>query len=86
MSFFGSIYSAELPHRAVSVYMYLMDRADANGRCWPAINTIATDLQLSRSTVKRALDDLVNKRLIVKEARWRENGSKSSNLFIVLKK
>lgn len=86
MSFFGSIYSTELPHRAVSVYMYLMDRRDTNGRCWPAINTIAADLQLSRSTVKRALDDLVKNGLIVKEPRWRENGSKSSNLFIVLKK
>ena len=38
--------------------MYLKDRADSEGRCWPAIRTIALELGLSRSTVKRALDDL----------------------------
>jgi predicted transcriptional regulator len=85
MSFFGSVYAAGLPHRAVSVYMYLKDRADADGHCWPGINTIAADLGLSRSTVKRALNDLVQNGLIEKESRFRENGSKSSNLFIILK-
>ena len=36
--------------------MYLKDRANRSGTCWPGINTIAKDLHLSRSTVKRALD------------------------------
>ena len=84
MSFFGSVYAAGLPHRAVSVYMYLKDRADTDGSCWPGINTIASDLGLSRSTIKRALNDLVQNGLIKKEPRFRENGSKSSNLFIIL--
>lgn len=84
MSFFGSIYSAGLPHRAVAVYMYLRDRADAQGRCWPAVRTIARELGLSRSTVKRALHDLVQSGYLKKEPRYRENGSKSSNLFTVL--
>lgn len=35
------LYSMELPHRAVSVYIYLYDRANKNGECWPAIPTIA---------------------------------------------
>jgi len=84
VSFFGSIYSAGLPHRAVAVYMYLRDRADAQGRCWPAVRTIARELGLSRSTVKRALHDLVQSGYLKKEPRYRENGSKSSNLFTVL--
>ena len=55
MSLFGGIYAdRNLPHRARVVYMYLRDRADAEGKCWPGINRIATDLNLSRSTVKRA--------------------------------
>ena len=52
------IYSTNLPHRAIAVYMYLRDRADKNGSCFPAISTIASDLKMSKSTVKRALDDL----------------------------
>ena len=59
MSYFGTIYAdTELPSRAKAVYMYLRDRSDAEGKCWPGIKTIASDMKLSRSTVKRALHDL----------------------------
>ena len=74
-------FASDLSHRAKSVYMYLKDRADSEGRCWPAIKTIALELGLSRSTVKRALDDLVRAGLLRKDPRWRENGSYTSNLY-----
>ena len=47
------------------------------------MNTIAADMQLSRSTVKRALHDLVRAGLIEKESRYRENGSHTSNRLIL---
>ena len=81
MNGFRSIYASDLSHRAKSVYMYLKDRADSEDRCWPAIKTIALELGLSRSTVKRALDDLVRAGLLRKDPRWRENGSYTSNLY-----
>ena len=84
MGYFDSIYDSDLNHRARAVYMYLKDHADSKGQCWPGIRTIAGELQLSRSTVKRALDDLCKAGLISKEYRWRENGSHSSNLYHVL--
>ncbi|MCM1222258.1 MAG: helix-turn-helix domain-containing protein, partial [Lachnospiraceae bacterium] len=36
-----------------------------------------------RSTVKRALDDLVKAGLVEKASRWRENGGATSNLYQV---
>ena len=36
----------DLPHRAISVYIYLADRANKDGICWPSIPTIAKDLSL----------------------------------------
>lgn len=84
MAYFQSIYHSELSHRARAVYMYLKDHADKQGRCWPGIKTIAAELDMSRSTVKRALDDLCKEGLISKEPRWRENGSYTSNLYRVL--
>lgn len=82
MSYFGTIYAdTELPHRARAVYMYLRDRSDAQGKCWPGIKTIATDLKLSRSTVKRALTDLEKGGYLKKIPRYRENGSSTSNLY-----
>ena len=83
MGYFSSLYSSGLPHRAVAVYMYLKDRADKDGKCYPAIGTIARELKLSRSTVKRAIADLENTGYLRKEQRWRENGGKSSNMYYV---
>lgn len=75
------IYRSELPHRAVSVYTYLADRANKDGECWPAIPTIARELKLSQSTVRRALQDLRKEGLVSTEQRLRDNGGKSSLLY-----
>lgn len=81
MGYFTEICAKELPHRAKAVYMYLKDRSNKEGQCYPAIGTIAKELQLSRRTVERAVDDLVRAGLVTKEQRWRENGGRSSLLF-----
>lgn len=81
MGYFSAIYAEDLPHRAKTVYMYLKDRCNKEGQCYPAIGTIARELQLSRRTVERAIADLVQAGLLVKEQRWRENGGRSSLLY-----
>lgn len=73
-----NLYRSDLPHRAVSVYLYLSDRANKNGECWPAIPTIAVELKLSQSTVRRALRDLRKSGFVTTEQRYRPNGGKSS--------
>ena len=84
MNYFGTIYAdTELPSRAKAVYMYLRDRSDAEGKCWPGIKTIASDMRLSRSTVKRALHDLERHGYLKKASRQRANGSSTSNLYTV---
>lgn len=75
------LYRMDLPHRAVSVYIYLYDRANKNGECWPAIPTIAKELKLSQSTVRRALKDLRKAGMLITEQRYREKGGKSSLLY-----
>ena len=65
-------------------YMYLKDRTGRKGTCWPAIGTIARDLGLSRSTVKRALKDLEEKGYLKREIRHRENGGFTSNRYTIL--
>ncbi len=85
MSFFGNLYREELPARAKTVYMYLKDRSNAEGECWPAIKTIARDTSMSVSTVKRAVADLTQHGLLSKEKRYRENGGNSSNRYFLNK-
>lgn len=41
MSYFGSIYAdQDLSHRARTVYMYLKDRSNADGTCWPSVHVV----------------------------------------------
>ncbi|HFL3558728.1 TPA: helix-turn-helix domain-containing protein [Clostridioides difficile] len=45
------------------------------------MKTIARDMNLSRSTVKRALADLEQHGYLAKLPRYRPNGSNTSNLY-----
>ena len=81
MGRFDFLYKMDVQHRAVAVYIYLADRANRDGECWPAIPTIAGELKLSQSTVRRALQDLRKAELLKTEQRYRAKGGKSSLLF-----
>ena len=85
MSRLDFLYAADLPHRAVVVYLYLADRSNREGECWPAIPTIAEELKLSESTVRRAIRDLKKEKLLTTEQRYRKNGGKSSLCYKIQK-
>lgn len=76
-----ALFGSDVSARAVSVYLYLRARANRDGVCFPAIPTMARDLRLSESTVKRALRELVAHGHVDKSPRFRPNGGKSSNLY-----
>ena len=70
MSYFSEIYGdLELSARAKLVLVYLHDRANKDGESWYAIGTMAKDLRLSRSTIKRALTELVRQGRVEKSKR-----------------
>ena len=84
MPCFNPIYADEsIPNRAKLVYIYLADRMDSERKAWPGINRIAADLSLSRSTVKRAISDLVRCGYVRKEAAFRPNSSQTSNRYFL---
>ena len=64
--------------------MYLKDRSDAEGKCWPSQKTIATGLNLSVSTVQRALAELEEKDYVTHVQRFRANGGRTSNLYSIV--
>jgi len=77
------IYEYDLPSRAVTVFMYLSNRANKSKTCFPSVKRISADLHISKSTVFRALNDLEAVGLIKREERWRDNGARSSSLYIL---
>ena len=78
MSRLDFLYESEISHRAVAVYLYLAERANKQGECWPSIPTIAEDLKVSESTVRRAVKELKKEGLLKTEQRFRQNGGISS--------
>lgn len=75
----------EIPNKAVFVYLYLCDRACKDeSSCFPTIKTIGRDLNISESTVKRAIRELEKREYIDKENRFRKNGGKTSNIYYIL--
>lgn len=81
MSNLDYLYKIDLPHRAFTVYRYLLDRANKDGECWPSVNKIEGDIKLSPATVRRAIKDLKKVGLIETKQRYREHGGKSSLLY-----
>lgn len=83
MNYFDSIYSSNLPSRAISVYMYLRHRANSDGQCWPSERRIGKDLSMSKSTVRRALNDLKCAGYIRTEQTYRRTGANSTLRFTI---
>ena len=82
MSYFSEIYGdPELSAKAKQVLVYLHDRANKDGESWYAISTMAKDLSLSRSTIKRALAELIRQGRVEKQPRFRGNGGRTSNCY-----
>ena len=81
MSRFNFLFKRDLSHRAVSIYLYLSNMADKNNECWPAIPTIAKELKISPSTVRRGLRDLRDQGHVETEQRYRKKGRKSTLLY-----
>lgn len=77
-------YQSDLKSRALSVLIYLIDRSNKDLTCFPAISTMAKQLHISVSTVKRALRELVEAGYIEKDPRFRPNKGQSSNLYTLL--
>ena len=63
------------------ILCYLLMRAGNQDVCYPSLNTISKDIDISLSTVKRAIPELVDKGYLKKVNRKRKNGSSTSNLY-----
>lgn len=82
MKDYEQIFRDDLSFAAQSIYRYLRYRQGKNGNCYPSHKKIAADTKCSVSTVKRAINELVEKGHVEKLNRRRANGAKTSNCYI----
>ena len=75
------VYKSNLPSRAKQIMFYLINRANAEGTCFPSVRTIASDCGISERTIQRTMKVLLEEGFVIKENRYRDNGGQSSNLY-----
>lgn len=63
------------------VLLALADAADDEGVCWPSVPTLAEKCSISTRTVRRILQELSAKGLLQADARFRVDGSSTSNRY-----
>jgi predicted transcriptional regulator len=59
----------EICLRSKGLYAYLCTYADSNNECTVSVNRIAAECNMSHSSVKRILDILVKKGVIIRQER-----------------
>ena len=66
------------------IYSIICSYASITNRsCWPTLETLAKDAGTSKSTVQRALKELIDKGIIVRQDRFDEKRQISSKILIV---
>lgn len=82
----------DLSPNAMRVYMHLTRRADKEGKAWPSYQAIGDHCFASvsknaatrKTFARKAIGELVAAKLLVKEERSRDDGSQTSNGYILV--
>ena len=78
----NQIFELGLNPKAFVVYCCLLRHSDKNtDNCFPSCRLIADECSMDKKTVDSALKELEARGLIKKVCRYRENGSRTSNMY-----
>ena len=78
----NQIFELGLKPKEFVVYCCLLRHSDKNtDNCFPSRRLIANECSIDKKTVDSALKELEARGLIKKVCRYRENGSRTSNMY-----
>lgn len=66
------------------VMLIIASYANEQGQCWPSVSRISEETGLSDKTIRVAIKLLVGSGVITKTERRRQNGSKTSDEFVIM--
>lgn len=64
------VYKSNLPSRAKQVIFYLINRANAEGTCFPSVRTIDSDCDVSERTIQKTMKVFIKEVFLIKEEWW----------------
>lgn len=70
-----------LSNSTYRVFCILVYHSNSNYECYPSIRRIEKEYKISTKTIQRAIDDLVEMKIITKESRKTDSGKITSNLY-----
>ena len=82
---FSDVFNVAISYHAKLVYNYLCRCSNKEASCFPSVGTIAIACSCGRTTVKKALAELVEENLLIKHDRFAKNGRQTSNLYTIVK-
>lgn len=65
------------------VLLALADHADSQGVCWPGLMGIAQKCHLDKRSVQRHVQQLSTSGFILRQSRYRDDGSQASNCYVL---
>ncbi len=78
----NQIFELGLKPKELVIYCCLLRHSDKNiGNCFPSRRLIADEYGMDKKTVDSALKELESRGLVKKVCRYRENGSRTSNIY-----
>ena len=81
----NQIFELALKPKSFVVYCCLLRHSDKNtDNCFPSRRLIADECSMDKKTVDSALKELEARGLIKKLCRYRENGSRTSNMYYLV--
>ncbi len=80
---YNAIFKMKLKIQAKMLYCYLCRCADSESQSFPTRKLMAADCSMGETSVGNALRELENARLIIREKRYRKNGSQTSNQYTI---
>lgn len=80
----SDIFDLDLSVKEIIVYMYLCSCSDNQNECYPSLKQIAAACSISQTSVKNAINELIERKLITKDNQYRENGGRRNNLYRII--
>lgn len=78
------LFDKQITSKAKLVYLAMCRRANKQGTCWPAYPQLSKDAGYSEATIRRAIKELVDSKLVIIHRRKRPDGSFMSNQYLLV--
>lgn len=75
------IFNNQIDIHSKIVYAGLKKFSNCEGICFPSRSTLVELCKISLSTVRKAINNLIDAKILDKKVRYRQNGSQTSNLY-----